>query len=519
MIYIVGSGAAGVSAAFGLVEKGFEVTMLDAGFELEPERAEIVQQLSSLDKERWDEGLVRRLKENMSPKIGGIAKKYVFGSDFPYRQTEYHPLVLKNAKVYLSLAKGGLLNTWGASILPCRQEDIEGWPITIKDLEPHYKAVLSFMGNAITKDSLNDIFPTYTEDSQPFFMARQASSFLQNLEKNKDILKREGFFFGRSRLAMRVGSEEKKRECAYCGLCLYGCPYDCIYLPQHTLKKLSENKNFHYIKGVFVERIYENSRGVKIEARVLADSSRLEFSGLFCILAAGVISSTRILLQSIEAFDHYLNLKHSEYFIMPLLAYVKTKGVTKEELHTLAQVYIEIMDESISKNMVHLQAYGYNDLYLQLFKPLFGPFTPIFANEILSRLLIIQGYLHSDISSFLKVRLEKGDNGRLLVEGIENPEAKKAVKKVAKKLFMNKKYFKAIPIPKMWKIGLPGDGNHSGGSFPMKEKPKEFESDKFGRPYGFERVHIVDSSIFPSIPATTITLTIMANAHRIVSEI
>jgi choline dehydrogenase-like flavoprotein len=29
------------------------------------------------------------------------------------------------------------------------------------------------------------------------------------------------------------------------------------------------------------------------------------------------------------------------------------------------------------------------------------------------------------------------------------------------------------------------------------------------------RVHVVDASVLPSVPATTITYTIMANAHRI----
>jgi choline dehydrogenase-like flavoprotein len=40
-----------------------------------------------------------------------------------------------------------------------------------------------------------------------------------------------------------------------------------------------------------------------------------------------------------------------------------------------------------------------------------------------------------------------------------------------------------------------------------------------GRPVGFERVSAVDAAVLPSIPATTITLTVMANAHRIASEV
>jgi len=51
----------------------------------------------------------------------------------------------------------------------------------------------------------------------------------------------------------------------------------------------------------------------------------------------------------------------------------------------------------------------------------------------------------------------------------------------------------------------------------MKSNPSNFESDYLGRPYGFQKVHVVDATIFPSIPATSITLTAMANAHRIAS--
>ena len=61
----------------------------------------------------------------------------------------------------------------------------------------------------------------------------------------------------------------------------------------------------------------------------------------------------------------------------------------------------------------------------------------------------------------------------------------------------------------------PGRGFHFGGTLPMSSNPKDFESDLFGRPMGLKRVHVVDSSVLPSIPATTITFSTMANAHRI----
>jgi choline dehydrogenase-like flavoprotein len=64
-------------------------------------------------------------------------------------------------------------------------------------------------------------------------------------------------------------------------------------------------------------------------------------------------------------------------------------------------------------------------------------------------------------------------------------------------------------------MGKPGRSFHAGGSFPMRSSPGAFETDTSGRPEGWRRVHAVDATVLPSIPATTITLTVMANAHRI----
>jgi choline dehydrogenase-like flavoprotein len=78
---------------------------------------------------------------------------------------------------------------------------------------------------------------------------------------------------------------------------------------------------------------------------------------------------------------------------------------------------------------------------------------------------------------------------------------------------------RAIPIPLAMRVGEPGRGYHSGGTFPMRQNPGALETDLLGRPTGFSRVHLVDASVFPSLPATTITLSVMANAHRIGSAV
>jgi choline dehydrogenase-like flavoprotein len=70
----------------------------------------------------------------------------------------------------------------------------------------------------------------------------------------------------------------------------------------------------------------------------------------------------------------------------------------------------------------------------------------------------------------------------------------------------------------MIKFSNPGSGTHCGSSFPMRRIPSgPFDSDVLGRPFGWSRVFIVDSSVLPSIPGTTLALAAMANADRIAS--
>jgi choline dehydrogenase-like flavoprotein len=71
-------------------------------------------------------------------------------------------------------------------------------------------------------------------------------------------------------------------------------------------------------------------------------------------------------------------------------------------------------------------------------------------------------------------------------------------------------------IPGATTIAPPGRGIHIGATFPMRSRVRaELETDTLGRPYGWRRIHVVDAACLPSLAGTTLTLTIMANAHSI----
>jgi len=331
-------------------------------------------------------------------------------------------------------------------------------------------------------------------------------------------------YFGQARLAIQQPTVATTGSCVYCGMCLYGCPYGLIYSAQTTLERtLTGHASFTHRPGFVVTRLLEGHGAVTIEAvsRDSATTHRLEASRVY--LAAGAIASTAILLNSLDAHGARVPLRQSDHFLLPLALDASAGRVASERLHTLSQMFIEILDRSISRHAVHLQLYTYNDLYLRMAKDRLGAASALVAplvTRLIERIVMIKGYLHSDDSSGIAATLEpRAAYPTLRLEAARDARSRAAIRAVAKLLMRDRKRIGAFPVRVGLRTGLPGSGVHVGGSFPMRRQPGDFESDILGRPIGFTRIHVVDATVFPTIPAAPPTLTIMANAFRIASGV
>ena len=496
MICVIGSGPAGVAAAYPLVKAGHQVLMLDVGLELEPELRAMVNRMAATDKHSWRSDDLGQLRLGMKASRAGVMLKRVYGSDFPYRNAaEEISLQRHNAGLLPSFALGGLSNAWGGALLSNCQRDMADWPVSQADLAPHYEALHEFMPLSGCRDELERAFPLYT-DPVELPLSQQAALLLQDLRKQPV----SGLAFGQSRLAVNS-------DCVACGLCLYGCPYGLIYNSAATVAHLQTQPNFSYQAATLVHRIEESEGQAVIHGKNRDGRFSLKADAVF--LAAGTLPTSRIMLESMQAYDHSLQLSSSQYFLFPLLRRQRSKDVARGELHTLAQLFLEISDPALSPYTIHLQGYSYNDLYRQAAETMLGPLSRLLPLEmILERLILFQGYLHSASSPSLQLTLTREG---LKLTGESGQRLSGVVGGIMKKL-------RPFGLPFSPKIGMPGEGFHAGGSLPMRQTPGPFETDVWGRPSGFERVHIVDASVMPSIPATTITYTAMANAHRIAAE-
>ncbi|TAL05850.1 MAG: NAD-dependent epimerase/dehydratase family protein [Verrucomicrobia bacterium] len=522
---VVGSGPSGVACAAALLKRGRRVLMLDAGLRLEPERDALVKKLGRSPAENWSATDLARLKEGMNPGAAGIPQKLLFGSDFPYRDAERELGVdYGGTGLRASLAVGGLSTVWGSAMLPYAQQDIADWPITVEQLAPHYRAAVEITGLAAERDGLEELFPLYTETPGRLELSRQAKAIQDSLTRKAAALREAGIRFGRARVAIQAAGGGREPVCIHCGHCMYGCAYGCIYCSADTIARWNDNPNFSYQSGVIVDSVAESGEEVFIRGHNRGTNEPFELKAERVFLAAGVIPTTGILLRSAPGGENTAIIQDSQYFLLPALLTKRISNVQTERLHALSQLFVELLDPQISPHLVHLQVYTYSDLIGRALRnsmgALAGPLE-LLARELDGRMILFQGYLHSAHSSRMCVQLDRnanGGRGKLEMKPLVNPESARIVRRVAGKLLRNWRRLGAIPLTPMLKIAEPGRSFHSGGSFPMCATPGAMQTDLLGRPFGWQRVHAVDATVLPSVPATTITFTVMANAHRIATE-
>ena len=417
-----------------------------------------------------------------------------------------------------SLALGGLSNVWGGAVLPYRERDLAGWPIAVDALAPHYRSTFEFVPLAGERDGLEGSFPLYGEP-RPLKPTAQVEGLLGRLRETSADLGRVGVAWGRSRLAVSAVTGALGTGCTYTGLCMYGCPHGSIYNSAATLGRLAADGRLDYRPGWVVGRLEEEAGSVRVRMSALEGGGSETLAAERVFLGCGALESTRLVLESLE-HERPVPLLESSYFTLPLLS-LRRHGRVGRGLggNTLAQIFLELDDPELSAFGVHLQVYGYNDLMLRavaarlriperqaqrLLQPLVG------------RLLYGQGYLHSDDSPRLSLELVREGSGRVLVVSPgAGAEAAGRAAAVVRKLSSLRRLTGIRPLASMLRVWPQGKGFHVGGSLPMRDHPGELESDVLGRPTGLRRVHVVDAAVLPSLPATTITLSVMANAQRI----
>lgn len=493
---VIGSGPSGTICAENLVKKKMKVLMIDFG-------------------------LNQGKQASNNQEISGVPLKTNFGSTFAYDLSNESNIYFKNVDSYPSLAKGGLSNVWGGVILPFSKNEIENWPINYKDLARYYPHIINTIGISGTEDNLREDYPLFSTKLQKIKLSRQ-SAYLKNvLDKNHNKLDSLGVKHGEARLAIKssLNGDFYKINKSSKNWLKYNFEQKYIFNSKFLIDLLVKEKNFVYKDNLIAEKVVEKKSFVTVECKNC--KKKVSYKGKRIFIGAGLYPTSKIILNSTDKKNinkKKISVRDSQYFLFPALIAKNFKGVSKENLHTLAQLIIQIKNTKIDKEMVNLQIYSFNDHLVDFLKKKLSIFYPLFHkffdNFIFGRIIFIQGYLHSNSSNSAEIKINS-TNKSMSVSEKKNNKTNKTIKNLFKFLLINSKILGFKPLSFMSRIGKFGRGFHSGGSFPMHKNPIGFRSDKWGRPFDFKRVHCIDSSVLPSISSETITLTVMANALRI----
>jgi len=523
---VVGSGPAAAGAVHALLAQGIAVTVLDVGNRLDRETSSTVVRMSQTTPEHWDPIDLASITARSASETEAVHSKRSYGSNYAFDdQNNAVGVDWQDGKCFnYSLAFGGLTNIWGSSMLPYRAEDIADWPITLSDLAPHYRSIMEMVPCTETRgDDIDEILPSYSTQSNRIHLSRQGQALLNDLQKNRQPLLNAGIRAGKARLAISAQDASGADACQYCALCLSGCPYGLIYSSAHSFNRWIEKGKITYLAEHLVERIEQCDDKAVVHGIRLADRQPFQLESTRVYLACGVLPTAKIVLNSREDFRGPLKLRDSQYFIYPILRFRSAGDVAAERMHTTTQVFMEIEDPKVSRHLVHLQWYGYStflrDEIMRTFLRL--PLSlKCLRDWFFGRLMIAQGFIHSDESGFIRLSGTHDTDGRLrlLAHPVRSRQSLIVVIALGAKLFRHAWSLGALALLPGVKIPRPGAGYHSGGTFPMRKHPGPGETDTLGRLSGWPSIHIVDSSVFPSIPATSIVMSSMANARRIAAE-
>lgn len=397
---------------------------------------------------------------------------------------------------------GGFSNIWGGTTLPLQDKDLHEWNLSKFKLEKYKNMINKLIDPKGEEDQINDHFD-FNINKNEFKYNKLTYKILDLIKDKEDILTNKNIIIGSSKLSV-------SNNCKSCGLCLSGCPDHYIFSTSNFFKRIDKDK---IITGLKLIEIEEKKNEVSCYFIDSVNEIKIKIKCNKLFLCTGPVETAKILLNSKNNINE-INIKDSQSIYN--IGFFKNKKIEySQEFNTLSQIFLESYIQN--RTIIHTQVskidnFIYNKIFLQL--------KIFYLRKFLKKIFIKNSFLfHSYLPSKFSSSLEIKKSNKFLYKINEN----KNINYYKKRVFSNiSNTFRELGfsfLPYSY-TPVPFSSYHFGSSFPMSNKYKNHKySDFLGRVDNYKNIHILDSSISPSIKSGPITYNIMLNAARIVDEI
>jgi choline dehydrogenase-like flavoprotein len=507
---IVGSGPAAAAAVLALADDpSQQITVVDLGQRLADETEAVVERMSAMEPAEWlaaDRELVAAQPAILAG--SAVPEKRSYGSNHMFvdhGQQRGLTMPQRGNDAAVSAALGGFSTVWGAQFMPFSRATFTRWPFGWEAIEPHYRAVLREVELAGEDDDYAEDFPLLDPRAPLPPVSERTTAVLAHYQQHRDEIRSMGVVVGKARLAFTAGS------CRRCGLCMTGCPYSLIYSARHTIDRFVACGRVRYVPRILVTGVDEPTDGrPAIRGTDLATQRAIRLDADKIFVAAGGLGSTRIVLNSLSAPPAQLDLQESAQFLIPFVSRRATCDPRDRADFTLNQFNMLLKFDDEAHNTSQIHCYPYNPAIAAAL-PAWLPARV--TGAALGRITAALGYLPSWASPRMRVELRAQRFETLpdiAVRTVANRHPA-MLRSVLTRLTHLGPKLDLFPVLPMVRQSGAGKSYHFGSTFPHGRR-----SDLLGRVGGMRDVHVIDGSVLPSVPSTTFTFTVMANAHRIV---
>ncbi len=420
------------------------------------------------------------------------------GSYFAYGINDNRwSLNIQSDRICSSHAYGGFSQAYSGSILKPKEKDMKDWPEKSLPNIESYKKILSTLDINQKFDELDLGFPINPSGDD------------NKLKKNS--------YLGMSRIA--ISNIDRKA--------------DVPFLSSIEFDKWSKENLINLKRECFVSSIQEHKKKLHVTIETIDGTIIKEYDHVY--LGAGCINTTAIVDRSLYGFGSRNYIIKSAPFLLQLCLKLKLKKYRKtqpnktrlKDDYGLCKYFLEVKSKSTKGYWSHTQIGYLNKIIIQKAKNMLPKklqsIVDLLKGFFRFSITVFHSELGEDILITSKVTNREGTKTKQYIKVNEksfscNWKLSLAIKKEILKRFKN---LSLIPIPFSQMIGSIGRGNklggwHFGGTLPMKVKPvKSCECKENGELVGINKLFIIDSSSFPSIPGSTVALLTMANSYYI----